>query len=307
MRLTIGIPVMNQEEETLRCLQQIIETCHQVDEIILVDNGSTYPLSETLKEKLPQMTFSEGIVNHITPSMILDNIIRNETNLGVRPALNQIFEKATGDVIIYTHNDVQFFEEGWDDKIRGAFAVHQDAGIIGAYGAKGIGTIDIYETPYVMQQLARSSCVSDARMDKAVHGFRNLKNEFEDVAVFDGFFMAIKKELLEKTGGFSDILPQHHNYDNLICIQSLENGYRNLIVSLDVEHLGGRTDTREDWSKGMGKEKIDIHRDAHPPLYEYGRGLLPIYIQDIYNEEDRIIGYELWMNRELKKTVIYPY
>lgn len=295
---------MNQEEETLRCLQQIIETTHQVDEIILVDNGSTYPLSETLKEKLPQMTFSSGVVPP-SAQMIIGNIIRNETNLGVRPALNQIFEKATGDVIVYTHNDVQFFEKGWDEKVRSAFEQFPNAGIVGAYGAKGIGTSDIYQSPYVMQQLARQGCVSDARMDKGIHGFRNLKNAFENVAVFDGFFLAIKKELLDKTGGFSDILPQHHNYDNLICIQSLEQGYENIVLSLDVEHLGGRTDTREDWAKNMGKGKADIHADAHPPLYEYGRGLLPINIFDIYNEEDKIIGYELWMNRELKKEVMY--
>ena len=295
MKLTVGIPVMNQEEETLRCLNQILETAHHIDQIVLIDNGSKIPLYNTLKAQFPDVFTKTQVI-----------IFRNETNVGVRPALNQIWRIADeSDIVVYTHNDVQFFEHGWDDKIRGAFAVHSDAGIVGAYGAKGIGTGDIYQTPYVMQQLARMSCVSDTRMDKSIHGFRNLRNEFEDVAVFDGFFFAVRKQLLDKLNGFSDILPQHHNYDNLICIQSLEYGCRNLVLSFDIEHLGGRTDTREDWSKNMGKEKIDIHRDAHPPLYEYGRGLLPIQVIDIYNESDRIVGCEIWMNRELKKTINY--
>jgi glycosyltransferase involved in cell wall biosynthesis len=296
MKITIGIPVFNQEEQTLKCLSLILKNSYQIDEIILIDNGSDTELAATL---FPIYSESE-IWNKM-------RIVRNYKNLGVRPALNQIWELADGDVIVYTHNDVEIYEGGWDEKIRSAFRNLPEAGIIGAYGAKGIGTSDIYQAQYVMQQLARQGCVSDARMDKSVHGFRNLKNLYENVAVFDGFFMAIKKELLNKTNGFSDILPIHHSYDNLICIQSIENGYENVLISLDVTHVGGQTDVKEDWVKGTGKSKAEIHADAHPPLYEYGRGLLPIYIQDIYNEEDRIIGYELWMNRELKKTVIYPY
>lgn len=305
MRITIGIPVMNQEEETLRCLAQILKTANNIHEIIFVDNGSTFHLKEILSHRLEQMSLKIDAKHLPSRESILNNIIRNDTNVGVRPALNQIFEKATGDIIIYTHNDVEFFEEGWDDKVREAFFENTEAGIVGAYGAKGIGTNDIYQTPYQMQQLARNFCVSGARMDKAIHGFRNLNAEFENVAVFDGFFMAIKKELLVKTGGFSNILPQHHNYDNLICIQSIENGYENIVIPLDVEHLGGRTDTREDWAKDMGKGKADIHADAHPPLWEYGKGKLPIMIIDIYNSEQKLIGYQLYMNRKLIKERIY--
>lgn len=295
MKITIGIPVMNQEEETRKCLELLLENTTKIDELIIIDNGSVRPVEEVLSK----------LENPIFNNVKVVSVIRNAENVGVRPALNQIWENATGDVIVYTHNDVQFYEKGWDDKLRAAFEAHPEAGIIGAYGAKGIGTSDIYETPYVMQQLARQNCVSEARMDKTIHGFRNLRNDFENVAVFDGFFMAIKKELLDKTKGFSDILPQHHNYDNLICIQSLENGYENIVIKLDIEHLGGRTDTREDWAKNMGKGKADIHADAHPPLWEYGKGLLPIRIVDIYNEADKVIGYELWMNRELKKEIYY--
>lgn len=293
MKITIGIPVFNQEEQTLKCLRLIFENTNCIDEIVIVDNGSTERFEDTFKKEFP----------HVDKLNLI--VIRNEQNLGVRPALNQIFKKATGDIVVFTHNDVEIYEKGWDEKIRAAFSVHTNAGIIGAYGAKGIGDSNIYQVPYVMQQLARQSCVSNARMDRGIHGFRNLQNDFENVAVFDGFFMAIKKELLEKTQGFSDILPIHHSYDNLICIQSLENGYENILLSLDITHVGGQTDVKEDWVKGTGKSKADIHADAHPPLYEYGRGLLPIQIFDIYNEDDRIIGYELWMNRELKKEVMY--
>lgn len=293
MKLTIGIPVLNQHELTVNFLKLLQENTNIIDEIIIVDNGSTPEIATAF------LNLDSRIINNL-------KIIRHQENIGVRPALNEIWKEASGDIIVYTHNDVEFLESGWDDKIRKAFETHKEAGIVGVYGAKGLGTSDIYQTFYQMVQLARFGNVSNALMDQQMHGFRNLRNEFENVSVFDGFFMAIKKELLDKTQGFSDILPSHHNYDNLISIQSIQNGYENIVIPLGVNHLGGRTDVGEDWTKGTGKTKQEVHADAHPPLYEYGRGFLPVMIEDIYDPSGtRIIGYTLYNDRKLIKTKIY--
>ena len=236
------------------------------------------------------------VINKIT-------VIRNPKNVGVRPALNQIWKRATSDIILFTHNDVEIYTKGWDNVIRKSFEI-DNVGIVGAFGAKGIGAADIYLTEYKLEQLGRMHNVSNARMNKEIHGFRSLVREYENVAVFDGYFMAIKKELLDKVGGFSDILPEHHNYDNLISIQSIENGYENIVVNIDTNHVGGQTDVSEDWAKNFDKDKQEIHKAAHPPLYEYGKGKLPILISDIY-DNGKLIGYELWMNRKIIKRVIY--
>ena len=300
IKITLGVPVMNQLDLTLEFLDKIFDTTNSTKtnyndsfQIMLVDNGSVPSLMEFLQDNRPE---------YLKQNLY---IIRNQNNIGVREALNQIYEKASGEIVVYTHNDVMFYDIGWDNKIRLAFDKHKEAGIIGAYGAKGIGTADIYKAQYVMQQLARGGNVSNCRMDKNVHGFRNLDGKFENVAVFDGFFMAIKKELLDKTGGFSNILPQHHNYDNLICVQSLEHGYENIVISLDLDHLGGRTDVGENWSERFGKTKQEIHIDAHPPFYNYGKGKLPIFIEDIYDEKGFICGYQLHMDNKIVKEKIY--
>jgi len=294
MKLSIGIPVMNQHVETLRCLNQIFTTAKNFEKIYIIDNGS----EESVESILFKEKFSDKMMDKIV-------IIRNEKNLGVRPALNQIWEVCPEGIIAFTHNDVEFLEKDWDLKVLQEFEKNSEAGIVGAYGAKRIGTEDIYKTPYLMQQLARGGNVSNCLMDQEIHGFRNLANKFENVAVFDGFFMAIKKELLDKTKGFSDILPLHHSYDNLICIQSIENGYENIVISLELNHLGGRTDVGEDWTAGTGKTKQEIHEDAHPPLYEYCRGKLPIMIEDILDEQYNVCGYNLYINHILEKTKIY--
>jgi hypothetical protein len=72
--------------------------------------------------------------------------------------------------------------------------------------------------------------------------------------------------------------------------------------------LGGRSDVGEDWTKGWGKSKQDIHTESHPLFYEYGKGVLPIFVEDIYEYDgEKIIGYNLFMNRELVKTKMYDY
>lgn len=294
MNISLGVPVMNQQKETIDFLKKIQNTSTLLTKIYIVDNGS----SPNLISQLNNGNFDSSFIGKLC-------VIRNEKNVGVRPALNQIWKACKEDILVITHNDVEFNEINWDKKIIDAFKKHINAGIIGCYGAKGIGTYDIYKSPYSMNQLARITNVSDCKMDKNFHNFRSLEHSFENVAVFDGFFMAIKKELLDNVKGFSDILPEHHNMDNLICIQSIANGYDNIVIPMDIFHRGGMTDVGQDWATGFGKTKQQVHEEAHPPLYQYCRGILPIWIKNIFDENGNVCGYDLHMDRKLIKTIIY--
>jgi len=296
MKITIGVPVMNLHELTMEFLDLIFKNTNQIDEILLVDNGSQPHILEYIYQNRYKYFRSGKIAT-----------IRNIQNVGVRESLNQIQKTAHGDIICYTHNDVDFLEKGWDDKIREAFKKYPDAGIIGAYGAKGLAVPDIYQTPYEFTQLIRAENVSDCPMDKEVHGFRNIHGAFENVTMFDGFMFCIKKKLLDEIGGFNGkVLESHHMYDAFICIESLKKGYENIVIPLGLYHQGGATDVSQDWASVFGKSKQQVHQDAHPLFYEYGRGILPVLVEDIYNEEEnKIIGYNLYMNRQLVKTKMY--
>jgi GT2 family glycosyltransferase len=295
MKMTIGLPILNQHELTVSCLKLLEKNAFEIDEVVLIDNST---IGDFLSYK-PLQEVDSRLLNKI-------KVIRNNKNVGAIESLNQIWRNATGDIIFFLHNDTEVFEKNYDVKLKKAFEINNDIGIVGGYGAKGIGTRDIYTKPYEMCQLARGGNVSNARMDKDIHGFRNLKNDFENVAVLDGFMMVIKKEIIDKTDGFGKILFYHHNQDNLICIQSIEMDYENIIIPFDCNHIGGQTDVKENWTAGTGKSKQDIHSEAHPPLWEYGKGKLPIWIEDIYDESlDKIVGYSLYMDNKLIKTKLY--
>ncbi|HDY90312.1 MAG TPA: glycosyltransferase family 2 protein [bacterium] len=255
MKICVGVPIMNQPEVTQKFLDTLRESETEKLPLYLVDNGSDPPLRNWLNG------LRKG-----------DEVIRNGANVGVVKALNQIWRvaKATGfDYIFYTHNDVMIYEKGWDAKILRVLSEQSHVGVAGFYGAKGIGTNDIYKSPYVMQQMIRIENVSGChRMDAVIHQFRPPRAEVEDVAVMDGFSLIVSVELLNKLGGFDRRYPLHHMYDNDICLESLDKGYRNIVISMDADHIGGQTDVGEDWASPFGKTKQQVHEEVHPIFYE---------------------------------------
>lgn len=254
MRIHVAVLVLNQKVLTQTFLDTLRANEGEAKlPLLIIDNGSTEPVRDWLTG------LREG-----------DFVIRNEENRGVMPGLNQAhtFLKDISDYIFFPHNDVMIYEKGWDDKLIRLLTDLPDCGVAGFYGAKGLGVPNIYKVPYEMQQLIRLENVSACwRMNSSLHGFRPPRGETEEVAVMDGFSLIVRTELLNKLGGFDRSYPPHHNYDNDISLESMDKGYRNFVLAMDAEHLGGRTDVLEDWNKPFQKTKAEIHRDAHPVMY----------------------------------------
>lgn len=254
MRIVLAVLVLNQQEVTQKFLDQLRSTETKGMPIYIVDNGSNPPVRDWL------LGLKEG-----------DIVIRNGENEGVVKGMNQVWTvaKNVADYIFYIHNDVMIYEKGWDEKLERILTMYPDTGVAGFYGAKGIGTPDIYRSGYAMHQMIRVENVSGCHRMDAVHGYRPPRNgEIEDVAVMDGFSLIVKTELLNDIGGFDRNYPPHHMYDNDICLESLDKGYVNRVIAMDAQHLGGRTDVGENWAEKFGKTKAEIHKDAHPVFYK---------------------------------------
>lgn len=255
MNITVAVLVMNQAEITQQFLDQMRKTEGDTKlPMLIVDNGSNPPVRDWLI----------GLRDN-------DLVVRNEQNVGVMPAMNQAHQvlRRSADYIFFIHNDVLIYEDGWAGKLVRILSELPDCGVAGFYGAKAIGIPNMYSLPYQMQYLARHECVSACnRMDPMVHGFRPPRWEHEQVAVLDGFSLIVRTDLLDKIGGFDRSYPIHHNYDNDICLESIDRGYKNYVIAMDAQHLGGRTDVGENWAEPFGKTKQEIHIDAHPVMYK---------------------------------------
>lgn len=263
MKIAVAVPVMNQPQVTQEFLDNLKKTSVDNTPLIIVDNGSKPPVRDWLI----------GLSGD-------DFVIRNEENVGVLKALNQAwrFGRELYDYIFYTHNDVMIYEQAWDRKIVEALEAEErrkkilghlpEVGIAGFFGSKSIGRSDIYHAPYAMHQMVRGENVSNCKRMDPVHNYRPINGVSEDVAVLDGFSLIVNVKLLDQIGGFDEkSYPLHHCYDNDLCLESLDKGFRNIVIPMDAQHLGGRTDVGENWAEPFGKTKQQVHEEAHVPFY----------------------------------------
>ena len=214
--VSIILAVWNQLGYTRLAVESILKNSRAPFELLVIDNGSRPDVKayfDSLKD-------------------IVDiNYLRNEKNLGPIIAINQGIGLAKYDCMVVMHNDVVIMEARWLEKIKSAFEKDPRLGIVALAGRK-----EIYKT----------GCVNEASLK------HNLQNEdlnppmLEDVAqvaVVDGLCFAMRKELLGKIKGFDVEYGYMHCYDLDISLQSIEAGFKNVVVKIEAMHIGngGRT------------------------------------------------------------------
>jgi len=252
----VGIPVHNQFHVLLECLYNISECASDPEnlKIMLFDNGSDQLLSDFVRDNWKRCNNVEVIM-------------RSETNLGVPIANNAFLDWArmTGDAsfVAIMHSDTRIYEKNWDLKLTRMFE-EVNPGVVGFFGAYGIGRQDLYKTPYELHQLVRTATVagSRCRLDPNVHGQRQFEHAYEKCTVLDGYFLATSTSLK-----YDEAVP-HHMYDNDVCLQSINQGKENYVINFDNVHLGGQTDVTTQWNEVFGMTKDEIHKKAHVHFYD---------------------------------------
>lgn len=185
-------------------------------------------------------------------------------------------KQANQNFFAYVHDDVTIHAEKWHRYVVAEFADPQVA-IVGLGGAIGIGVEDIYKRRYNITQLQRIGYFSN-QTDAEVHGQR-----FEgamDVAVVDGFFMAVRRSFLDQIGGWQWMRPhvRFHCYDTALCLRAIREGYKVRMVGVSCTHHGGGHSTKEAYRQWCLEHNTTVereHSEPHKWFYEYFRSLLP--------------------------------
>lgn len=183
------------------------------------------------------------------------------------------YEQTHADVIGYLHNDVVIHEPRWDDRVMREFE-QPDVAVVSFFGARTLGTEDIYRVPYDYHQLARGRCLSNMT-DAEVHGERSAGPC--DVAMIDSFSMFVRRDFLTKIGGWrACTLPNtSHCTDVWICAMTLRMQQRIRFVGVSCTHAGGgKGDVGSKWLDARGGDEA-LHRRAHRQIYDEFRDVLP--------------------------------
>lgn len=183
---------------------------------------------------------------------------------------------STAPYLAYIHDDVEIYEPGWDATVLAEFD-RGGVGVVGFGGAIGLGTDDIYQTPYRLQQLARIGYASNVT-DWKTHG--GWFNGSRRVATIDGFAMIVARTLLDQMGGWPARHLMFHMYDAAICCYAARHGMTVRQAGISCRHFGGQTSVKDrrysDWLQAkFGKTDSDVHRDAHEWFYSEFEDVLP--------------------------------
>lgn len=294
MTHSIIIPVMNELHNTKGILGLLKHNTSHSTEFIFIDNGSTD-------------NYEEFIYKNLRLKKV--QYIRNNENIGLVKTMQQGYEASSSEIITFVHNDVFLYEKDWDKRIENIFHDREDIGVVGLFGAAGVGS-DGGRIQMVQQGKAPGY---SGMIEAEVHGEKISPGSEVYVSIMDGFLMSVRKELLDKTGGFDQTYQWHHFYDRDLCLESIRHGYKNLVIGSPSHHWSGRTANQPEYQE-MIKEKYGSGKFDHTSQYvgdkathddnmkrfgdKWGE-VLPIYVDKISGDllkippykGERIIGY----------------
>lgn len=203
MKTSVIIPVFNQIEFTLKCLESLSRN-DPVHEIIVVNNGSIDSTAE-------QLDILQGAITVIT----------NDTNRGFSVACNQGAEAATGDALLFLNNDT-ITHPGFTRMV----SLLEDTEI-GIVGPKLV-------YPDLSIQSAGIAVDFDRPPGLEAWNLRiNWTDEPTDVFAVSGAALATRKETFTILGGFDE--DYWNGYEDVdLCLSSIFAGYRNIYYPRSV-------------------------------------------------------------------------
>ncbi len=206
--VSVIVPCFNKLDITKELVYSLQSIPFDKVEFVFIDNGST-----------------DGTVEYLRQLKANFRCCLNRENLGLVKAFNQGATFAKYETVVFMHNDVIIHDSSWPERIIGFFNEHPEAGVVGLYGAKRIRKDGSY--------MGRG--IVHAKLNEA-----NLQKEYVEVAVIDGLFMALKKDVFEKIGGFDPDYVMHY-YDKDISLRALTAGFKNYVINIPFTHKGGST------------------------------------------------------------------
>lgn len=211
--ISVIIPVINEHEWTGATLGKLYNTAKQKPQVIIVDNGSQ-PHYKPFYDEL---------------------VLRNDVNAGLIGSLAQAVPEASGDILVFMHNDVLLHEAGWDERIQKAFDDDPKLGIAGLFGGKGV-----YPNG---GRLHNGSNMLGKTWGSSWEHHSNHFTGITSAAVLDGMVIIFRKAAVEYHG--LPELPPHHWYDRILPLYFIERNWRCATIGIAYDHASGLTACRE--------------------------------------------------------------
>jgi GT2 family glycosyltransferase len=189
--ISVVIPVYNQLHYTRKCVESLRAHGSGIEEIIIIDNGSTDGTAEYLRGldspgKIGGQCL-EGTEGKWIPALtgmtddVRARVIINGENLGCAAAWNQGLEASGGDRVLFLNNDV-VLTSGWVEGMV-SFAEERAVDIVSPAIREGAGNYD---------------------MDRYGKEFVSRMRDHARIGVADGICFLVKRAVFETVGRFDE-------------------------------------------------------------------------------------------------------
>lgn len=186
-KISVIIPTYNSSSYITRTLDSVLSQSVLPDEIVIVDDGSSDNTIEVIEEykKLNKE--------------VLENIkVFQQKNMGAGATRNRAVKEATGDWIAFLDSD-DIWMAGKMEVVRASMETHPDSTII-AHDEYAVDEKDME---------ARRLCSLHKGYDES----KDLFIQLYEGNLFSTSCMVIKKEIIERAGGFDETLRSAQDYD----------------------------------------------------------------------------------------------
>ena len=219
MKLILGIPVVDQHNLTNALLGNLKETITNPEsvEIYIIDNGSEDKYKKKIYSFLPFKV----------------DVIKNKQNEGYYYPMLALKEKAApGDIVGLMHNDLVFYEKGWNERLLQNFEEFPDFGLIGLCGSNEIDPLG-GRGGGTMCNFAGVQGAAQKDTGTYVFGLYN-------ALILDSLFMAFRYEVIDHLKIDKDIALCHF-YDKIWSVRTIKAGYKVGVLGIQIDHIGGQT------------------------------------------------------------------
>jgi len=216
--VSVIVPVYKDPHVTKKVLEAIVRQTPRSCEVIIVDNGGDEKTGQVVAD------FAASLKGEL-------KVIRNEENLGYPLACNQGLAAASGDYIVVMNNDVVVTPH-WASRMMAAFAIDPSIGIVGPRTNYCAGVQIVPECSY-----------DESLLDSwAEQWYLRHAGTLRPTNRLIGFLWMMKREVVEKIGGFDPLFGIGNYEDDDYCIRAQLADYK-LVIADDVfvHHYGSRS------------------------------------------------------------------
>jgi GT2 family glycosyltransferase len=256
--VTVIIPTKDRHDLVVDCINSLRRSLSIKLEILLVDNGSTSPLSISVFAALESSADCRVIkYNGIFNWSAINNFAAAE---------------ASGDLLLFLNNDTCMLKDDALEQMAAA-ALREDVGVVGAKLLYGNGRVQHAGVVIGPAGFAGHAFVGLDHTDPGYFGYAFLTRS---VSAVTGACMMVRKSIFDEVGGF-DVFEMGVALSDIdFCLKVMETGRRNLLIATALFHHYESLSRGSD-AEGHNKGRFDLEVQAFRRRWKHLIGRDPFY------------------------------